>query len=57
MKRRDCLTLLVFLVSAALADACPAAEPADLVLRGGKVATLSADKPTAAAVASRGLRS
>jgi predicted amidohydrolase YtcJ len=34
----------------------PAAEPADLVLRGGKVATLVSDKPTAEAVAIRGER-
>jgi predicted amidohydrolase YtcJ len=44
------------LASLALAWCCPAAEPADLVLRGGKIVTLDVGQPEAEALAIRGQR-
>ena len=54
MRYHNFTSVLISLVS--VAGITSAAEPADLVLRGGKIATLVPDKPTAAALAIRGER-
>ncbi len=46
----------IIVIVVAIASLAIAQEPADLVLRGGKVATLDPAKPTATAVAVRGQR-
>jgi predicted amidohydrolase YtcJ len=48
----DCLTIMMWLTLVAAA----AAQPADLVLRGGKIATMDVARPEARAVAVRGER-
>lgn len=55
---RDVVRSGMLLVLGALATACsgPAVEPADLVLRGGKVVTVDSAKPEAQAVAIKGER-
>ncbi len=49
-------TTVVFNLALLMAPLCPAVEPADLVLRGGNVATLNDKLPAAQALAIRGDR-
>ena len=53
MKRRS-IVLMLFVLPLFLTGCQPAQEPADLVLRGGKVVTVDESKPEAEAVAIRG---
>lgn len=53
-KRRILILTLPFTLMAALFGCQPAEEPADLVLRGGKIVTMDESRPEAEAVAVRG---
>ena len=47
------ISLTVMVIAAAFARLASAAEPADLVLLGGKIVTVDRDRPQAQALASR----